>query len=113
MYAITLEADGQLRTCRAAKGPPPAPLLPQQKGPQQQPRVKLRPLFWTKVPARADTIWAKVVPPPAVLTEDQLTALERLFPQAASTVLTKTQSQPGEDWFSVASFESKPAVQFP
>ena len=111
--AITLEADGQLRTCRAAKGPPPAPLLAQQKGAQQQPRVKLRPLFWTKVPARADTIWAKVVPPPAVLTEDQLTALERLFPQAASTVLAKTQSKPGEDGFSLASFESKPAVLCP
>ena len=66
--------------------PPPPPL--------RAPRAKLRPFFWTKAPARAGTIWERV-PPPAVLAEPELAALERLFAATAPATPAKAGAAPG------------------
>lgn len=58
------------------QAPAAAPLL-------RQPAVKLRPFFWNKLAWRPDVIWSRV--PQGALTEDQLRALEALFPQAAAS----------------------------
>lgn len=93
------------------KGPPPPPPLPAkakaqssppapQLGPAtplpplRAPRVKLRPFFWIKQPARPGSIWERV-PPPVMLQEPQLDALERLFALAAASTPVKAASSPG------------------
>lgn len=58
--------------------------------------MKLRPFFWNKLPWKPDHIWAKV--PPGVLSEEQLSALEALFPQTAPSPqakAVKAKSEPG------------------
>ena len=93
------------------RGPPPPPPLPAkakvrspppplQQGtaapppPLRAPRVKLRPFFWVKQPARPGSIWERV-PPPVMLQEPQLDALERLFALAAASTPVKAASSPG------------------
>lgn len=51
-----------------------------------QPKVKLRPFFWSKLPASKDNIWSRVQPPSAELELGQMAALEHLFAQAATTI---------------------------
>ena len=51
-----------------------------------QPSVKLRPFFWSKLPANKDNIWSRVQPPFPELEKGQMTALEHLFAQNATTV---------------------------
>ena len=51
-----------------------------------QPKVKLRPFFWSKLPANKDNIWSRVQPPSAELELGQMAALELLFAQTATTV---------------------------
>lgn len=51
-----------------------------------QPKVKLRPFFWSKLPANKDNIWARVQPPSAELELGQMTALEHLFAQTATNI---------------------------
>jgi len=66
---------------------PPAP--PPRAAPVQQvlqPSVKLRPFFWSKLPANKDNIWSRVQPPFPELEKGQMTALEHLFAQTATTV---------------------------
>ena len=50
--------------------------------------MKLRPFFWNKLAWKPDHIWATV--PPGVLSEEQLSALEALFPQTAPSPQAKT-----------------------
>ena len=69
-----------------AQAPAAAPLV-------RQPAVKLRPFFWNKVAWRPDVIWARV--PQGSLTEEQLRALEALFPQAAPSPQGKAISKGG------------------
>lgn len=64
----------------------PATPLPPAARPVLQPKVKLRPFFWTKLPANKDNIWGRVQPPCAELELGQMAALEHLFAQAASTI---------------------------
>ena len=66
---------------------PPAP--PPRAAPVRQvlqPSVKLRPFFWSKLPANKDNIWSRVQPPFPELEKGQMTALEHLFAQTATTV---------------------------
>ena len=49
--------------------------------------MKLRPFFWNKLPWKPNYIWATV--PTGQLSEDQLSALEALFPQTASSPQAK------------------------
>lgn len=68
------------------RGPPPPPAM---AAPVQQvlkPSVKLRPFFWSKLPANKDNIWSRVQPPFPELERGQMTALEHLFAQNAATV---------------------------
>lgn len=51
-----------------------------------QPSVKLRPFFWSKLPANKDNIWSRVQPPFPELEKGQMTALEQLFAQTTTTV---------------------------
>ena len=51
-----------------------------------QPAVKLRPFFWTKLPANKVNIWSRVQPPSAELQKGQMAALEQLFAQTESRV---------------------------
>ena len=51
-----------------------------------QPAVKLRPFFWTKLPANKVNIWSRVQPPIAELEKGQMAALEQLFAQTESRV---------------------------
>lgn len=62
------------------------PALPPAVRPVLQPKVKLRPFFWTKLPANKDNIWGRVQPPCAELELGQMAALEHLFVQAATTI---------------------------
>ena len=64
------------------RGPPPPPAARQ----ALQPKVKLRPFFWSKLPANKDNIWARVQPPSAHLELGQMAALEQLFAQAPTTI---------------------------
>ena len=57
--------------------------------------MKLRPLFWTKVPAKQGTIWAEIMAEKALLSETQLTVMEQLFQQAASAVVSAQQPKSG------------------
>lgn len=63
-----------------AQTPQPPPLV-------RKPAVRLRPFFWNKLAWKPNHIWATV--PPGVLSEDQLAALEALFPQAAPSPQAK------------------------
>ena len=67
--------------------PQPPPLA-------RKPAVKLRPFFWNKLAWKPDHIWATV--PPGVLSEDQLSALEALFPQTVTSPpkTAKAKSEP-------------------
>ena len=56
--------------------------------------MKLRPFFWNKVAWKPDRIWATV--PPGVLSEDQLSALEALFPQTSPSPQAKTAKAKSE-----------------
>ena len=67
--------------------PPPAPLA-------RKPAVKLRPFFWNKLPWKPDHIWARV--PPGILSEEQLSALEALFPQTAPSPQAKVAARKSE-----------------
>ena len=68
--------------CSGGKGPPLPPAARQ----VLQPKVKLRPFFWSKLPPNKDNIWSRVQPPSAELELGQMAALEHLFAQAASTI---------------------------
>ena len=57
----------------------------------REPAVKLRPFFWSKLAWRPDAIWANV--PAQPLTEEQLRALEALFPQTAASPAGKGRSK--------------------
>lgn len=70
--------------------------------PSQQPRVKLRPLFWTKVPAKPGTVWAEIIAPKTELNEQQLTVIEHLFPQAAAATPSTQQQKQGDNPFAIA-----------
>ena len=67
--------------------PPPVPLA-------RKPAVKLRPFFWNKLPWKPDHIWARV--PPGILSEEQLSALEALFPQTAPSPQAKVAARKSE-----------------
>ncbi len=56
--------------------------------------MKLRPFFWNKLAWKPDHIWAMV--PPGVLSEEQLSALEALFPQTAPSPQAKVTKAKGE-----------------
>jgi hypothetical protein len=57
----------------------------------REPSVKLRPFFWNKLAWRPDAIWARVQPAP--LTDEQLRALEALFPQTAASPAGKAKTK--------------------
>ena len=61
--------------------------IPQPPPLARKPAVKLRPFFWNKLPWKPNYIWATV--PTGQLSEDQLSALEALFPQTASSPQAK------------------------
>jgi len=66
-------------------------------GPQQAPLVKLRPLFWDKVPVTVvpTSVWGRMASP-GIVPEQQLRVMERLFPQAAPATAKKKQAdKPG------------------
>jgi len=65
----------------------------QLEGLQPPPKVKLRPLFWDKVPVPtvATSVWGKMGTTD-IVPEPQLRVLERLFPQAAPVVAKKKHS---------------------
>ena len=52
-------------------------------------QVKLRPVFWNKIPVKPQSFWARLDPPPPPLDDRALSILESLFPQAASTPAAK------------------------
>lgn len=81
--------------CRKGAPPPPPAPTPQSTGPQQQPRVKLRPLFWTKVPAKPGTVWAEISDQKALLSDAQMSVIEQLFPQAAAAVVAAKEPKQG------------------
>ena len=55
------------------------------------PTVKLKGFFWSKIPRPApESVWATLQPPAALLTEQQLAALEGLFPQMMATPVVQT-----------------------
>ena len=74
----------------------------------RQPAVKLRPFFWSKVAWRPDVIWARV--PQGSLTEEQLRALEALFPQAAASPQGKATVRGGDCWSVICLYLHPPAA---
>ena len=60
-----------------------------------QPRVKLRPFFWSKLPQKPDNIWSRVASPPPELQPQHMAALEHLFVQIASPAKSAKKLAPG------------------
>lgn len=61
-----------------------------------QPRVKLRPFFWSKLPQKPDNIWSRVALPPPELQPQHMAALEHLFVQTASPAKSAKKLAPGQ-----------------
>ena len=66
--------------------------------------MKLRPFFWNKLAWKPDHIWATV--PQGVLSEEQLSALEALFPQTAPSPQAKVTKAKGEAVVALQIFHS-------
>ena len=70
-----------------------------------QPSIKLRPFFWSKLPAHKDNIWSRVQPPFPELEKGQMTALEQLFAQTATTITPGRKKGSTDGRFSFCSIQ--------